>query len=77
MNRPKRSEYKYWTGTRNFNHIQYETDLEDYIDELEEQEALRQPLVSGQLVCPDCANGRDEFEPDWECPECRRKNEAN
>ena len=33
MNRPKRSDNKYWEGTRNFNHIQYETDLEDYIDE--------------------------------------------
>lgn len=34
-------------------------------------------VVSGQLVCYDCANGRDEFEPDWKCPECRRKDEAN
>jgi hypothetical protein len=30
--------------------------------------------VSG-LVCPDCLMGRDEFEPNWECPECRRKTE--
>jgi rubrerythrin len=29
------------------------------------------------LVCPDCVNGRDEFEPNWKCPECRRNIEAN
>ena len=42
--------------------------------------ALLQPPVSGrseQLVCPDCAEGRDPFEPEWKCPECRRKDEAN
>jgi len=33
--RPKRSDDKYWTGTSNFNHIQYEMDLEDYIDDME------------------------------------------
>ena len=35
--RPKRSDNKYWTGTRNFNHIQYERDLEDYIIDLENE----------------------------------------
>ena len=35
MNKPKRTDDKYWTGTRNFDHIQYETDLENYIDYLE------------------------------------------
>lgn len=35
MSRPKRSDDKYWTGTRIFNHIQYESDLEDCIGELE------------------------------------------
>lgn len=24
-------------------------------------------------VCVDCLMGRDEFEPDWKCPECRRQ----
>lgn len=41
--------------------------------------ALRIHAVSGQseqLVCPDCAEGRDPFEPEWKCPECRRKDEA-
>lgn len=25
--------------------------------------------------CPDCQMGRDPFEPDWTCPECRRKRQ--
>jgi hypothetical protein len=33
--RPRRSDEKYWTGTREFDHIAYETDLENYIYELE------------------------------------------
>ena len=36
--------------------------------------ALRQPPVSG-AVCPDCAEGRDPFEPNWKCPECRRQTD--
>jgi hypothetical protein len=32
--------------------------------------ALRQPPVIGS-VCPDCLMGRDEFEPEWKCPDCR------
>ena len=38
------------------------------------------PVVVGrseQLVCPDCAEGRDEFAPEWECPKCRDKDYAN
>ena len=35
MRKPKRSDDKYWTGTKKFNHIQYESDLEDYIIDLE------------------------------------------
>jgi len=46
--RPKRSDNKYWTGTRNFNHLQYESDLEDYISDLEvENEQLHKLGVSG------------------------------
>jgi hypothetical protein len=46
--RPKRTDDKYWTGTRNFNHIQYESDLEDYIIDLEnENQQLRKHAVSG------------------------------
>lgn len=33
--KPKRSNDKYWKGTRDFDHIQYENDLEDYISDLE------------------------------------------
>lgn len=47
--RPKRTDDKYWTGTRNFNHIQYESDLEDYIIDLEnETQQLRKHSVSGR-----------------------------
>ena len=47
--RPKRTDDKYWTGTRNFNHIQYESDLEDYIINLEnETQQLRKHAVSGR-----------------------------
>ena len=37
MRKPKRSDDKYWEGTRNFNHIQFESDLEDYIIYLESE----------------------------------------
>lgn len=43
-------------------------------------EALRIHDVVGrseQLVCGDCAEGRDEFAPEWECPKCRDKDYAN
>ena len=53
----------------------------DYIRWLEAKiQALRIHDVVGrseQLVCPDCAEGRDQFEPEWKCPECRRRDEAN
>ena len=50
----KRTDNKYWTGTRNFNHIKYESDLEDYIIDLEnENQRLRcKHAVSGS-VCFD------------------------
>ena len=49
--RPKRTDDKYWTGTRDFNHIQYESDLEDYIIDLEnETQQLRKHSVSGSLL---------------------------
>ena len=31
MLQPKRSDDKYWTGTRNFDTIQFISDLEDFI----------------------------------------------
>jgi hypothetical protein len=48
--RPKRTDDKYWIGTRNFNHIQYESDLEDYIIDLEnENHQLRKHDVVSRL----------------------------
>lgn len=35
MKQPKRSDSKYWTGTRNFDEIQYAEDLEKYIRVIE------------------------------------------
>jgi len=31
MKQPKRSDDKYWTGTRNFDNAQFISDLEDFI----------------------------------------------
>ena len=46
--RPKRSDSKYWTGTKNFDHIRYESDLEDYISDLEDQnEQLHKLSIGG------------------------------
>ena len=52
---PKRTEDKYWKGTRDFDHLQYEEDLEDYIsDIIEEQMQAKnivvKPDVRGQLI---------------------------
>ena len=45
--------------------------FEKELNELIEREVvLRQPPVIGS-VCPDCLMGRDEFEPDWKCSDCR------
>ena len=47
--RPKRTDDKYSIGTRDFNHIRYERDLEDYIIDLEnETQQLRKHSVSQQ-----------------------------
>jgi len=37
MDRPKRSNNKYWIGTNNFNELQFAEDLEEYAYELEEK----------------------------------------
>ena len=39
MEKPKRSNEKYWTGTNQFDEIQYANDLEEYITELEVKKA--------------------------------------
>lgn len=51
---------------------------DDYVKWLEQQLRIHDVVGrSEQLVCPDCAEGRDQFEPEWKCPECRRRDEAN
>ena len=40
MIKPIRSDKKYWTGTRDFDHIKYEQDLDKYIIELECQDPI-------------------------------------
>lgn len=35
MDKPKRSDDKYWTGTRDFDQFDYEDDLDEYICEIE------------------------------------------
>ena len=37
MEKPNRSENKYWTGTHNFDELQFAEDLEEYIYELEQK----------------------------------------
>lgn len=48
MRKPKRNDDKYWTGTRNFNHIQYESDLEDYIIDLESES---EQYILANVIC--------------------------
>ena len=52
-------------GTRTFNHIQYESDLEDYIIDLENEiQQLRKHDVIGrskQLPCPHCSQMKKEL----------------
>lgn len=40
MKRPDRNEDKYWAGTRDFNSLVYEQDLENYIDILERENSV-------------------------------------
>lgn len=75
--RPKRTDDKYWTGTRDFNHIQYESDLEDYIIDLEnETQQLRKHSVSRcstepKLVkCDNCGDKVEMISSGEFCPHC-------
>ena len=54
--------------------ISYESALEAVTKALRIHDVVGR---SEQLVCPDCAEGRDPFDPEWKCPECRRRDEAN
>ncbi len=55
------------------NHIYDHKSYEDGFYEGMNQ-ALRQYGAIGS-VCPDCLMGRDEFEPEWKCPDCRRQTD--
>ena len=78
MEQPKRSEDKYWQGTRNFDHVQFEMDLEEYISELEERMEAKvissNPLVMGELPCVhkyrSGFDGKTSFT--W-CPKCKER----
>lgn len=69
--RPTRTVDKYWIGTRNFNHIQYERDLEDYIIDLENEiQQMRKHAVVGQSeqlmsFAEYCNDEHGLFIPSW------------
>ena len=51
MYKPKRSDEKYWTGTNQFDEIQYANELEEYIFELEAELAnLTGPLTNNEGI---------------------------
>lgn len=76
MKKPKRSDDKYWTGTREFDHIQYETDLEDYISEL--VETNYEPPTDGAKSDEEepCSNCKENINPCAcmrnECVKCKK-----
>ena len=85
--RPKRTDDKYWTETGNYNHIQYESDLVDYIIDLEnETHKLRERAVSGHhnriaLPTEECvkqwyAEGYDKDKNYWRHGSYRTNTEA-
>ena len=75
--RPRRIDDKYWTGTRNFDHIQYESDLEDYISDLEaENEQLKSSGIGSKR--PSERTIRDAYKAgiQWEKYQNREEDEA-
>lgn len=62
--RPKRTDDKYWIGTRDFNHLRYERDLEDYIFEVENK--LEQSSTDQKVVTlNELENFYDQSAEDW------------
>ena len=58
--KPKRTDNKYWTVARNFNYIQYESDLEDYMIDLEnENQRLRLGAVTNRFYAVFSDYGHD------------------
>lgn len=72
MRQPKRSDDKYWTGTRIFHEEQFISDLQDHIDLLNQRiEALSIADVS-DLCCASCGYQMkfDKGEDKWGCTKC-------
>lgn len=61
MNKPCRTDDKYWTGTKDFNHIQFETDLEEYIYDSELNIELRFKEIETKLLSTIKGNGKEIF----------------
>lgn len=60
MKEPKRTDDKYWKGTRDFNHIQYESDLEDYIIDLKNEiQQLRKHAIMRWVSVKDALPTKD------------------
>jgi len=62
MKAPCRVDDKYWTGTKDFDHIQFETDLEEYIYELELNIDFRFKEIEKRLLKTIKGNGREIFQ---------------
>ena len=72
--RPRRIDDKYWTGTRNFDHIQYESDLEDYISDLEaENEQLKSSGIGSKR--PSEPTIRDAYKAGIQCEKYQTREE--
>ncbi len=62
MNKPCRTDGKYWTGTKDFDHIQFETDLEEYIYDSELNIDFRFKEIEKQLLKTIKGNDREIFQ---------------
>ena len=52
------------------NDSNFVTDFEQWLEaRRSRQHDAKLPVIGS--VCPDCLMGRDEFEPEWKCPDCR------
>ena len=75
--KPKIENLKVWMigrSTTGYQRALAMRELEQLLTYVSKLYQLRQPPVIGS-VCHDCLNGRDEFEPDWLCPKCRRQTD--
>lgn len=77
-------KYRAWVGEKHadISNPLTNSDIEMFAIEFAEWlvKNCSMPAVVGQneqLIYPDCADGRDEFEPYWKCPDCRQKDDVN